>query len=175
MWIFCLLFLGIFPRGNFPQNFKMQFNDIGRVPDVRKQPSDDLMSCFGESKCLQVWGNFSFISTVIKKFPLNFRVDSCFTYNRNYRVDSLHQQPPSLGIPLRICKILPTLGQKRLRIQEKRCDVQGGVLNTSAHMMHFLMKMPSCVLNVMLFKLFFLSTFFGHRTTGGHHKPMFVQ
>ena len=28
--------LGIFPRGNFPRaslkNFKMQFNDIGRVP-----------------------------------------------------------------------------------------------------------------------------------------------
>ena len=40
MWIFPPPFpaesLGIFPRGNFPRaslkNFKMKFNDIGRVP-----------------------------------------------------------------------------------------------------------------------------------------------
>ena len=32
----------------FPQNFKMQFNDTGRVPVMLKYPSDDLMSFFGE-------------------------------------------------------------------------------------------------------------------------------
>ena len=61
--------LGIFPRGNFPRaslkNFKMQFNDIGRVPVMWKYPSDDLMSFFGELKCFQVWGNFPLISTPI--------------------------------------------------------------------------------------------------------------
>ena len=59
--------LEIFPRGNFPRaslkHFKMQFNDIGRVPVIRKYPSDDLMSFFGELKYLQVWGNFPLIST----------------------------------------------------------------------------------------------------------------
>ena len=73
MWIFPPPFpvesLGIFPRGNFPRaslkNFKMQFNDIGRVPVMWKYPSDDLMSFFGELKCLQVWGNFPLISTAI--------------------------------------------------------------------------------------------------------------
>ena len=60
-----------------------------------KYPSDDLMSFFGQLKCLQVWWNFPLISTPIKKFPLNFRVDS------------LHQQPPSPGIPRRIHDILP--------------------------------------------------------------------
>ena len=73
MWIFPPPFpvesLEIFPRGNFPRaspkNFKMKFNDIGRVPVMWKYPSDDLMSLFGELKCLQVWGNFPLISTAI--------------------------------------------------------------------------------------------------------------
>ena len=41
----------------FPQNFKLhvQYKDIGRVPVEWKYPSDDLMSFFGELKCLQVW------------------------------------------------------------------------------------------------------------------------
>ena len=115
MWIFPPPFpvesLGIFPRGNFPRvslkNFKMQYKDIGRVPVMWKYLSDDLMSFFGEIKCLQVWGNFPLISTPIWKFPLNFRVDSRFTYNPNFHVDSLHQQPKSLGIPCRIREILP--------------------------------------------------------------------
>ena len=55
MWIFPHPFLiesrGIFPHGNFPQNFKMQYKDIGRVPVEGKYPSDDLMSYFGELKC----------------------------------------------------------------------------------------------------------------------------
>ena len=87
----------------FPQHFKMQFNDIGRVPVVWRHPSDDLMSFFGELKCLQIWGNFPLISTPIWKFPLNFHMDARFTYNPNFHVDSLHQQPKSLGIPRRIC------------------------------------------------------------------------
>ena len=61
--------LGIFPHGNFPcaspKIFKMQFNDIGKVHDMWKYPSDDLMSLFGEFKCLQVWGIFPLISTTI--------------------------------------------------------------------------------------------------------------
>ena len=65
------------------------------------------MSLFGEFKCLQVWGNFPLISTAILKFPLNFHVDSRFTYNPNFRVDSLPQQLKSLGIPHGIRKILP--------------------------------------------------------------------
>ena len=32
----------------FPQNFKWQFNDIGRVPVMWKYPRDDLMSSFGD-------------------------------------------------------------------------------------------------------------------------------
>ena len=115
MWIFPPPFpvesLGIFPRGNFPRvslkNFKMQYKDIGRVPVMWKYLSDDLMSFFSEIKCLQVWRNFPPNSTPIWKFPLNFRVDSRFTYNPNFHVDSLHQQPKSLGIPCRIREILP--------------------------------------------------------------------
>ena len=46
MWIFLPSFrvesLGLFPHGNFPRsshiNFKMQFNDIGRVPVMWKHP-----------------------------------------------------------------------------------------------------------------------------------------
>ena len=72
-WIFPPPFpvesLGIFPCGNFPyaslKIFKMQFNDVGRVPVMWKYPSDDLMSFFGEIKCLQVLGNFLPISTPI--------------------------------------------------------------------------------------------------------------
>ena len=45
-----------------------------------KYPSDDLMSFFGELKCVQVWGNFPLVSTSIKKIPLNFHLDSRFTY-----------------------------------------------------------------------------------------------
>ena len=41
-----------------------------------KYPSDDLMSFFGELKCVQVWGNFPLVSTSIKKIPLNFHMDS---------------------------------------------------------------------------------------------------
>ena len=60
MWIFPPHFpvesLGIFPRGIFPraslESFKMQFNDIGRVPVMRKY--DGLMSLFGELNFLQV-------------------------------------------------------------------------------------------------------------------------
>ena len=65
------------------------------------------MSFFVELKCLQVWGNFPLISTPIQKFPLNFHVDSRSTYNPNFCVDSLHQQPQSPGIPHRIREILP--------------------------------------------------------------------
>ena len=43
----------------------------------------------------------------IWKFSLNIRVDSRFTHNPNFHVDSLHQQPPSPRIPHRICEILP--------------------------------------------------------------------
>ena len=39
--------------------------------------------------------------------PLNFHGDSRFTYNPNFYVDSLHQQPQSPGIPHGICEILP--------------------------------------------------------------------
>ena len=113
MWIslphFPVESLGMFPRGNFPcvspRNVKMEYNDIGRVPVMWKYPSDDLMSFLGELKCLQVRGNFPLIQTLIWKFPLDFRVDSRFTYNPNIRVDSLHQQPPSPGIPCRILEI----------------------------------------------------------------------
>ena len=115
-WIFPPPFpvesLEIFPRGNFPfaspKNFKMKFNDIGRVPVMWKYHSDDLMSFFGELKCLQVWGNFPLILTPIWKFSLNFHVDSCFTYNPNFHVDSLHQQSQSPGNPLGIREILPS-------------------------------------------------------------------
>ena len=96
--------LGKFLRGNFPRaslkNFKMQFNHIGRVPVMWKYPSDDLMSFFGELKCLQVRGNFPLNSTPVLKFSLNFHVDSRFTYNPNFSVDSLHQQPQSRFCPL---------------------------------------------------------------------------
>ena len=47
----------------FPQKFKMRYNDMQRVPVVRKYPSDDLRSFVIELKCLQVWGYFPFIST----------------------------------------------------------------------------------------------------------------
>ena len=40
------------------------------------------------------------------KFPLNFRVDSRFTYNPNFR-GFLHHQPPSPGIPRKIRENLP--------------------------------------------------------------------
>ena len=33
------------------------------------------------------------------KIPLNFRVDCCLTYDQNFRMDSLYQQPPSRGLP----------------------------------------------------------------------------
>ena len=39
----------------FPQNFKMQYNDIGRVQVVWKYPRHDLMSFFDELNFLQVW------------------------------------------------------------------------------------------------------------------------
>ena len=67
----------------------MQFNDIGSDPIIGKYPSDDLMSLFGEINCLQVWGNFPPISTMIKKLSLNFHLDYRFTYNPNFCVDSL--------------------------------------------------------------------------------------
>ena len=41
------------------------------------------------------------------KISLNFHVDSRFTYNPNFWVDSLSQQPQSLGIPHGIREILP--------------------------------------------------------------------
>ena len=107
---FCLLSQwnpwGYFPRASL-KNFKMQFNDIGRVPVMWKYPSDDLMPFIGELKCLQVWRNFPLISSPIQKFSLNFHGDSRFTYNPNIHVDSLHQQPQSLGIPHGIREILP--------------------------------------------------------------------
>ena len=37
----------------FPQNFKMQYSDIGRVPVMWKYPSDELMTFFVELKCLR--------------------------------------------------------------------------------------------------------------------------
>ena len=40
-------------------------------------------------------------------FPPNFHMDSRFTYNPNFNVDSLHPQPQSLGIPNGIREILP--------------------------------------------------------------------
>ena len=115
MWIFLPPFpaesLAIFPCWNFPhvflKKFKMEYNDLGRVPVMWEFPSDDLMTFFGELKCLKVWGNFLLTSTPIRKFPLNFCVDSHFTWNPNFRVDSLHHQPPSLGILRRIREILP--------------------------------------------------------------------
>ena len=107
MWIFPPHFpvesLGKFPRGNFLcvslKIFKMQFNDIGRISVMWKYPSDDLMSFFGELKFLQVWRNFPLISTPIWKFPLNFHVDSRFTCNPNFHMDSFHKQKQSPGIP----------------------------------------------------------------------------
>ena len=42
------------------------------------------------------------------KIPLNFRMDSRFTYNSKFHMDSLHQQPQSPRIPRRIHEILPT-------------------------------------------------------------------
>ena len=106
-----------FPRGNLPcvslKDFKMQHNDIGRAQVMWKYPTHSLMSFFGELKYLQVWGNFSLILIMILNVPLNFRVDSCFTYNPNFRMDSLHQQPQSPGIPCRIPEILPAGSQER--------------------------------------------------------------
>ena len=103
--------LGIFPCGNFPcapfKNFKMQFNDIGRVSVIRKYPSNDLMSFFGELKCLQVWGNFPLILSPIYKLPLNFHMDSRFTYKPIFRVDSLLQQSQSPGFPMESTRFCP--------------------------------------------------------------------
>ena len=54
----------------FPQkNFKMQFNDIGSDPVIWKYPSDDLMSLFGESKCVRVWEPLSHFNHVLKISP----------------------------------------------------------------------------------------------------------
>ena len=100
MWIFPhplpIQSMRIFPHGNFPQNFKVQYKDIERVPVDRKYSSDVLMSIFGELKCSQVWGNLPLIST---------------------RMDSLHQQPASPGIPRRIHLILPA-GQLAIILTE---------------------------------------------------------
>ena len=41
-----------------------------------------------------------------------------FTYNQNFRMDSLHQHPPSPGIPRRIRKTLPA-GKQQLKIRIK--------------------------------------------------------
>ena len=90
MWIFPPPFpvesLGIFPRGNFPRvslkNFKMQFNDIVRITVLWKYPNDDLMSFFGELKCLQVWGTFPLI--------LNFDLKISPEFPRGF---SFHLQP----------------------------------------------------------------------------------
>ena len=90
MWIFSPSFpvesLGIFPRGNFPRvslkNFKMQFNDIVRITVLWKYPNDDLMSFFGELKCLQVWGTFPLI--------LNFDLKISPEFPRGF---SFHLQP----------------------------------------------------------------------------------
>ena len=121
IWIFQPPFpresLGKFPCGNLPcvslKNFKMQHNDIERVQVMWKYPTHNLMPFFGELKYLQVWGNFPLILTPILKLPLNFRVDSCFTYNPNFRVDSLHHQPQSPGIPRKIPEILLVGSQER--------------------------------------------------------------
>ena len=46
---------------------------------------------------LKVWGDFPLISIRIWKTPLNFRVNSGFTYNPNFRVDS---PPLSMGMQM---------------------------------------------------------------------------
>ena len=75
----------------FPQNFKMRYNDIRRVPVVRKYPSDDLRSFVIEFKMFTVLGILPSHFNLDLKNPLNFPVDSHFTYNPSFRVGSLHQ------------------------------------------------------------------------------------
>ena len=88
----------------FPQNFKMRYNYIRRVPVVRKYPSDDLRSFVIEFKMFTVLGILPFHFNLDLKNPLNFPVDSHFTYNPSFCVGSLHQPQ---GIPRRIRVILP--------------------------------------------------------------------
>ena len=69
-------------------------------------------------------------------------MDSRFTYNPNFHVDSLHQQPKSLGIPCRIHEILPagslqcfdSVTQKSLQIQSKCIHVTVAVEYTHSHL-----------------------------------------
>ena len=50
------------------------------------------------------------------KSSLNFHMNSRFTDNPNFRLDSLHQQPQSPGIPHKIREILPAGKVKYLGI-----------------------------------------------------------
>ena len=70
---------------------------------VWKYPSDDFMSFFGELESLYNSGELpSHFIQDLKNSP-DFHLDSRFTYNPIF----LHRQPQSLGIPRKICVVLP--------------------------------------------------------------------
>ena len=94
----------IFPS-YFPQNLKMQYSDIRRVPVVWKYPCYDWMSLVNLNVHMLRELPSHFNEDL--KIPLNIRMDSRFTYSPNFCVDSLHQQPHSPGSPRRIRVILP--------------------------------------------------------------------
>mgnify|MGYP001796171023 CR=1 FL=1 len=115
MWIFPPPFpvesLGIFPGGNFPRafliNFKMQFNDIGRVSVMWKYPSDDLLSFFGELKCLQVGETFLSFQPRFKNFPgISTWILVTLTTQISTWIPSTNNQKPQ-GFPTESARFCP--------------------------------------------------------------------
>ena len=79
-----------------------------RGPSHVEKPSDDLMSLFGELKCLQVWGNFPLILNAISKFSPEFSmwIFVSLTTQISAWIPSLNEHKP-WRFPRGIHEILP--------------------------------------------------------------------